>query len=192
MAAPGRRTRAHPTRPTRSSPRSTATHEGSCTSHPGPQHEEISLDYVKRVFDVMGRAHWHTFPKRHDRVTDVAGDRSSETSLFLSRVVSGDRTPPSRHKTFKSSEPRLGPASSSFGMRPATGPFGRRVTDPGDATIDANLLSGAVRVRNPLGHRSVQCDDAIKAVEMLLIADLRMRQLGSISSRSVRLNLRRR
>src|SRR4029079_14877248 len=53
--------------------------------------------------------------------------------------------------------------------------------------MSANLLSGAVR--NPLGHRSVQCDDATEAVEMLLIADLRMRQLGSISSRSVRLNL---
>ena len=77
-----------------------------------------------------------------------------------------------RHET----SARLGLATSSFGMRPATGPFGRRVTDPGDATIDANLLSGAVR--NPLGRRSVQCDDATEAVEMLLIADLRMRQLA--------------
>jgi len=106
---------------------------------------------------------------------------SRPPSMRCEKSRSSNRT--RRHET----SARLGPASSSFGMRPAAGPYGRRVTDPGEATIAANLLSGAVR--NPLGHRSVQCDDATEAVEMLLIADLRMRQLGSISSRSVRLNL---
>ena len=38
-------------------------------------HEEIPLDFIKAVFDVMDRAHWHTFQvltKRHERLAELA------------------------------------------------------------------------------------------------------------------------
>src|SRR3954468_11544790 len=38
-------------------------------------HERIPDDYVRRVFDVMGEAHWHTFQiltKRHERLAELA------------------------------------------------------------------------------------------------------------------------
>lgn len=38
-------------------------------------HENIPLDYIKRVFDVMNQAHWHTFQiltKRAERLAEVA------------------------------------------------------------------------------------------------------------------------
>jgi len=38
-------------------------------------HKDVPLGYIKRVFDVMNRAHWHTFQvltKRADRLAEVA------------------------------------------------------------------------------------------------------------------------
>jgi protein gp37 len=37
--------------------------------------EDVPVDYIKRVFDVMERAHWHVFQvltKRHERMLDLA------------------------------------------------------------------------------------------------------------------------
>jgi hypothetical protein len=38
-------------------------------------------------------------------------------------------------------------------------------------------------VRNPLSHRNVEWDDATEAAEMVLLADLLMRQLDRIEER---------
>lgn len=38
-------------------------------------HKDVPLDYIKQVFDVMNKAHWHTFQvltKRADRLAEVA------------------------------------------------------------------------------------------------------------------------
>jgi len=38
-------------------------------------HEQIPESYVQDVFEVMGRAHWHTFQiltKRHERLVELA------------------------------------------------------------------------------------------------------------------------
>lgn len=46
------------------------------------------------------------------------------------------------------------------------------------------LFKGAFgAVRNPLGHRSIEWDDPTEAAEMVLLADLLMRQLGHIADR---------
>ncbi len=38
-------------------------------------HKDVPLDYIKRVFEVMNKAHWHKFQvltKRHERLAEVA------------------------------------------------------------------------------------------------------------------------
>jgi uncharacterized protein (TIGR02391 family) len=63
------------------------------------------------------------------------------------------------------------------------GPFGMVVADPGERDGLRDLFSGAFgAVRNPLGHRTVEWDDATEAAEMVLLADLLMRQLDRIDS----------
>lgn len=41
-------------------------------------HEDVPLDFIQNSFDVMNRAHWHTFQiltKREDRLADIADKR---------------------------------------------------------------------------------------------------------------------
>jgi uncharacterized protein (TIGR02391 family) len=72
-------------------------------------------------------------------------------------------------------------------MRNAFGERGK-LTDPsadaGEQDGLRELFSGAFgAVRNPLGHRNVEWDDATEAAEMVLLADLLMRQLDRIEER---------
>jgi uncharacterized protein (TIGR02391 family) len=63
------------------------------------------------------------------------------------------------------------------------GPFDGVVTDPGERAGLRDLFCGAFgAVRNPLGHRTVEWDDATEAAEMVLLADLLMRQLDRVDS----------
>src|SRR4051812_14458415 len=63
------------------------------------------------------------------------------------------------------------------------GPLGLLVSEPGERDGLRDLFSGAFgAVRNPLGHRTVQWDDATEAAEMVLLADLLMRQLDRVDS----------
>src|SRR5436189_6004685 len=37
-------------------------------------HEDVPLEFIRRVFDVMAEAHWHTFQiltKRHQRLAEI-------------------------------------------------------------------------------------------------------------------------
>jgi uncharacterized protein (TIGR02391 family) len=62
-------------------------------------------------------------------------------------------------------------------------PFDGFVADPGERQGLSDLFSGAFgAVRNPLGHRTVEWDDATEAAEMVLLADLLMRQLDRVDS----------
>ena len=83
-------------------------------------HESVPLDYVRRVFDTMARAHWHTFQiltKRSTRLATVAGTLtwpenvwqgvSVETERYVSRVADLTRVPAAVR--FLSIEPLLGP-----------------------------------------------------------------------------------
>ena len=83
-------------------------------------HEAIPLDYVRRVFDVMARADWHTFQvltKRHDRLAELASDLdwppnvwmgvSIENRRFVRRADRLREVPAAVR--FISAEPLLGP-----------------------------------------------------------------------------------
>lgn len=83
-------------------------------------HIDVSLDYIKQVFDVMRRAHWHTFQvltKRADRLEALSSQLpwprnvwmgvSVENEKYTSRIDHLRRT---HAKTkFLSLEPLLGP-----------------------------------------------------------------------------------
>jgi uncharacterized protein (TIGR02391 family) len=60
------------------------------------------------------------------------------------------------------------------------GPLADPVADAGERRGMMELFTGAFgAVRNPLGHRNVEWDDPTEAAEMVLFADLLMRQLDS-------------
>jgi protein gp37 len=83
-------------------------------------HEEVPLEFIERVFDVMGQASWHRFQiltKRADRLAELGGRLrrtpniwmgvSVETAAFVSRVEHLRAT--GAQVKFLSLEPLLGP-----------------------------------------------------------------------------------
>ena len=53
-------------------------------------HEAIPLDYVRRVFDVMARAEWHTFQvltKRHDRLAELAPELPWPPNVWMGVTI---------------------------------------------------------------------------------------------------------
>lgn len=83
-------------------------------------HKEVPLDYVQRVFDVMGRAHWHRFQvltKRAGRLAQLSSKLewapniwmgvSVETEKYQSRI--DDLRQTGAEIKFLSLEPLLGP-----------------------------------------------------------------------------------
>ena len=86
-------------------------------------HKSVPLDYIKRVFDVMGRAHWHRFQvltKRAGRLAELAPKLdwapniwmgvTVETEKYRSRIDSLCST--EARTKFLSLEPLLGPLPS--------------------------------------------------------------------------------
>src|SRR5262245_46751562 len=83
-------------------------------------HEAVPSDFIRRVFDVMVRAHWHQFQiltKRADHLAVLADDLpwrdhiwmgvSVENERYVDRIEDLRRTP--AHVKFLSLEPLLGP-----------------------------------------------------------------------------------
>jgi protein gp37 len=83
-------------------------------------HDDVPVEYVKQVFDVMRRAHWHRFQvltKRASRLADLDAELewtpniwmgvSVETSKYVDRIEDLRRT--RAHVRFLSLEPLLGP-----------------------------------------------------------------------------------
>lgn len=83
-------------------------------------HDEVSTEYIKQVFDVMRRAHWHQYQvltKRSERVRDLSSELhwapqiwmgvSVENEKYVSRVDDLRKT--GAHVKFLSLEPLLGP-----------------------------------------------------------------------------------
>jgi protein gp37 len=86
-------------------------------------HDDVPVDYIKRVFDVMARAHWHRFQvltKRAERLAELAPELSwtanvwmgvsVENADYLWRIDHLRET--SAAVKFLSLEPLLGPLST--------------------------------------------------------------------------------
>jgi protein gp37 len=57
-------------------------------------HEEIPADYIAKVFDVMGRAHWHTFQvltKRHERLVELAPSLEWHPNVWMGVTIENRR-----------------------------------------------------------------------------------------------------
>ena len=86
-------------------------------------HKDVPLDYIRRVFDVMGRAHWHRFQvltKRAERVLELSSKIKWADNVWMGVSVESGRqrsridqlrSTGARIK-FLSLEPLLGPLES--------------------------------------------------------------------------------
>lgn len=57
-------------------------------------HEDVPLQYIKQVFDVMGRAPHHTFQiltKRHERLAELAGELSWLPNVWIGVSIENRR-----------------------------------------------------------------------------------------------------
>ncbi|MGH3950807.1 MAG: DUF5131 family protein [Pseudonocardiaceae bacterium] len=57
-------------------------------------HEDIPLDYIERVFSVMGEACWHTFQvltKRHERMAELASELAWHPNVWMGVSVENQR-----------------------------------------------------------------------------------------------------
>ena len=49
-------------------------------------HPDVPLDFIQAVFDIMGKAYWHTFQiltKRSERLAELAGDLSWHNNVWM-------------------------------------------------------------------------------------------------------------
>ena len=83
-------------------------------------HENAPVNFIKSIFDVMAKAHWHIFQvltKRSDRLLEIAGDLKWESNIWMGVTVESAeyvhriehlRKSPAKVKLL-SLEPLLGP-----------------------------------------------------------------------------------
>ena len=83
-------------------------------------HEDAPEDFIKKIFSVMAKAHWHIFQvltKRSDRLLELADDLKWESNIWMGVTVESEentlridhlRQSPAKVK-FLSLEPLLGP-----------------------------------------------------------------------------------
>ena len=53
-------------------------------------HEDAPLDFIRSIFDVMAKAHWHIFQvltKRSDRLLEIADDLKWESNIWMGVTV---------------------------------------------------------------------------------------------------------
>lgn len=86
-------------------------------------HDDVPVDFIKRVFDVMKRAHWHRFQvltKRSERLAKIGGELEWAPNIWMGVSIELDKYCPrasdlrrtGAHVKFLSLEPLLGPLPS--------------------------------------------------------------------------------
>src|ERR1019366_902158 len=86
-------------------------------------HEDVPVDFIKRVFDVMKRAHWHRFQvltKRSERLAKIGGEFEWASNIWMGVSIeldkyctrASDLRRTGAHVKFLSLEPLLGPLPS--------------------------------------------------------------------------------
>jgi len=86
-------------------------------------HQDVPLDFIRRVFDAMGEADWHTFQiltKRSERLAEVAGKLLWYANIWMGVSVE------SADYTYRIDDLRKVPASVRFlSVEPLLGPISR-------------------------------------------------------------------
>jgi protein gp37 len=115
-------------------------------------HQDVSLEYVKRVFDVMARAHWHQFQvltKRADRLREMSRELPWPSNVWQGVSVESepyfDRIEDLRHTgaavKFLSLEPLLG-AMPNLDLRGIDWVIVGGESGPGARPIDKSWVIG--------------------------------------------------
>jgi protein gp37 len=115
-------------------------------------HEEVPTSYIKKVFDVMGRAHWHQFQvltKRSERVLELSKELkwapqiwmgvSVENEKYTSRIDDLRKT--GAHVKFLSLEPLLGPLPK-LNLRGIAWAIVGGESGPGARPVDPGWVTG--------------------------------------------------
>jgi len=115
-------------------------------------HEEVPTAYIKQVFDVMGRAHWHQFQvltKRSERVLELSKELkwapqiwmgvSVENEKYTSRIDDLRKT--GAHVKFLSLEPLLGPLPK-LNLRGIAWAIVGGESGPGARPVDPGWVTG--------------------------------------------------
>ena len=83
-------------------------------------HDDVPADYIKRIFEVMGRAHWHQYQvltKRSDRVSELSKELDWAQQIWMGVSVESEKytyriddlRKTAAHVKFLSLEPLFGP-----------------------------------------------------------------------------------
>jgi uncharacterized protein (TIGR02391 family) len=95
------------------------------------------------------------------------------------RVATMAQNPASKH-----GRPLRGEQLMNAAFNAEDGPLADPEAEPAEQQGQMNLFKGAfAALRNPLGHRSVEFTDPTEAAEVVLFADLLMRQLDHVGDR---------
>jgi protein gp37 len=115
-------------------------------------HEDVPTSYIKKVFNVMGRAHWHQFQvltKRSERVLELSNDLkwapqiwmgvSVENEKYISRIDDLRKT--GAYVKFLSLEPLLGPLPD-LNLRSIDWAIVGGESGPGARPVDPQWVTG--------------------------------------------------
>lgn len=92
------------------------------------------------------------------------------------RVATMAQNPAGKH-----GRPLRGEQLMNAAFNPGDGPLADPEAEPAEQQGQMNLFKGAfAALRNPLGHRSIEFSDPTEAAEVVLFADLLMRQLDHV------------
>ncbi len=142
--------------------------------------ESDPLAVVRAARRLGVELHPHLAPRLGPLVRAGAFEQAAFDALRQVEVRVGDLA---GHPTDKRGTPLRGVALMTEVFRD-DGPLSDSAADPGEKRGVRELFSGAFgAVRNPLGHRNVEWTDPTEAAEMVLLADLLMRQLDRVEMR---------
>jgi protein gp37 len=86
-------------------------------------HEDVPVDYIKKVFEIMGRAHWHQYQvltKRSEHVLQLSKELNWAPQIWMGVSVESEKysyriddlRKTAAHVKFLSLEPLLGPLAN--------------------------------------------------------------------------------
>ncbi len=118
-------------------------------------HVDVPLAYIKRVFQVMTRAHWHEYQvltKRSDRLRDLNSDLKWQPQIWMGVSIENedyifradDLRKTGAHVKFLSIEPLLGPLHK-LKLKGIDWAIVGGESGPGARPIDPDWIRGASR-----------------------------------------------
>ncbi|MGH9740973.1 MAG: DUF5131 family protein [Candidatus Acidiferrum sp.] len=114
-------------------------------------HKEVPIDFIKQVFEVMGRAHWHQYQvltKRSERVLELSGELDWMPQIWMGVSVESEKYKyriddlrgTGAHVKFLSLEPLLG-SLGNLNLRSIDWAIAGGESGPGARPIDPRWVT---------------------------------------------------